>query len=69
MTTDLIPEDWEYESQKELVYLQEEIKREVEKEIMRMIAEEERREAKISVIPPDQQENLQEDAEHKVLPF
>ena len=61
-------QDWEHEAQKDAVYLQEELK-EIERAILQMIAKEQKKEAKISVIPPGQKENLQNNDEHKVLPF
>jgi hypothetical protein len=60
-------EDFERESQKDLVYLQEELKL-IESAIMKMYADEQRKEAKISVIIPQENPEVKDD-EHKVLPF
>ena len=64
--SNLIPEDWERESQKDSVYLYECI-RALQLEIMRKIELEHRKEARIEII--QQPEKIEDNDEHKILPF
>ena len=70
MQKNIIPEDWEKESQKESVYLLEQRMLE-EQEVMRLINEEEskRKPAQIHITAPETPDKHEEEIKSDVLPF